>query len=169
MLCWSWPLRGHMMFRMSINITPPTVRRSSSIGSSCNVLLSFADLCLLWLLRKKSTKELPVVFWMLLATSSDSCGFSSQDFFWIIPLLLIRVCCLPIELDCHHWLCLIFWTRLLISWQWRLKHLRTLTKVGFENSKPIIQHLYCWTCMKKLYSYKIYTWIFIVVFCNNQN
>jgi hypothetical protein len=44
----------------------------------------FADLCLLWLHRKKHTKELLGVFSMLLAALADSCWSAEpRGFFWI--------------------------------------------------------------------------------------
>lgn len=83
MFCWSECLRWGMLFRKNLNITPQTVREwftlqsftglcwwHSYIGTLCNTWLVFTDLHVLWLHRKKSTKDLLVVFWLLLKMHS---------------------------------------------------------------------------------------------------
>jgi len=67
--------REHVMFTKSINTTPQTMRERSCIGSPCNALMVFTDLCLSWLHWEKHTRERLLVFWLLLAASSDSCQF----------------------------------------------------------------------------------------------
>jgi hypothetical protein len=48
--------------------------------------------------REKCTKKLVVVFWQLLATSSDSGRLAEPcDFFWIDLLLLIHEWCLQMD------------------------------------------------------------------------
>ena len=84
--------RRHVMFRKNINGTPKIVRGHSCTGILCHVSLVFTGL---HLLERNCTKALPVVFWLILATSTDLCWFSGALLFlWIELLLLIHVWCL---------------------------------------------------------------------------
>jgi hypothetical protein len=72
-------LRGHVMFGKSVSTTQQTVDNALALVR----LAFFADLCLLWLQRQKHTKELMVVFWLLLVTSAEPLSF-----LWIKSLLM---------------------------------------------------------------------------------
>jgi hypothetical protein len=163
-----------VMFGKSLSRTQQTVS-GFCIGSPRNVSLVFTDL-LLWLHREKLAKEL-VLFWLLLAASMDLCWFSSLEprgFFWIEPPLLIPVWSLPTGLDCRYpdnkdWyhlkglllnrsisnplvlLTILFPLPLVDGLEGRLKHLRTLIRVGFEKkSKPTPSLLHSITFLLKI-------------------
>ena len=65
-------------------------------GRHCVALVChafIADHCLLWLCRDKYTKELLVVFWQLLVTSTNSSRLAeSHGFFFCLPLLIHEQC-----------------------------------------------------------------------------
>jgi hypothetical protein len=96
MFYWSGCLREHTMFGKSISVTQQRVDDTVWYWFT---LPLFAGHYLWWLCREKCTKELPAMFWQLLATSTDLgpltelCGF-----FWIKLLLLICICCLQVDL-----------------------------------------------------------------------
>lgn len=104
MFCWSQCLREHLTFGKSITITQPTVDDILALVNIAglhwafltlafieDVLavghLAFFGLWLSWLHREKHTKELLVVFWLLLSASADLCWSGEPwGFFWIQPL-----------------------------------------------------------------------------------
>ena len=96
--CWSGCLRRHRTFGNSVSTTQQTADDALALVH----LAFFSDLCLLWLHREKCTRELLVVFSLLLATLTDSCWLAELwGFFWIEPLLLIPVLCFAGGLDCR--------------------------------------------------------------------
>ena len=112
MFCYSKHMKGCMMFRRNLNMTPQTVSSSSRFGSPCSACLVFADdihvlfhrtlHCLtsfMVLLRGKLTNDLVRILW-LLATSRDLGPIGElHSFFWI-ELPLIHVWSLPSRLGC---------------------------------------------------------------------
>jgi hypothetical protein len=99
------------MFEKSVKYNPTDSGWCSGIGLSRSSLLValltlafgddtlalvclafFSGLCLLWLHGEKHTKELLVVFWLVLTTSMDLCHLvEPHSFFWTELLLLIHV------------------------------------------------------------------------------
>ena len=76
MLCWSGCLRGRVMLRKSINITPWIWE--VALALLCHAMLlwpHFSGLRRSSLHREKHIKELLMVFWLILAISLDSCKF----------------------------------------------------------------------------------------------
>ena len=136
MFCWSRRLKGRVIFRKNINITPQTVR-----GHSC--IANALQHCTGWFLLLPQTR----------ANLPEQWGLHS-----IKLLLLIHVCCLlldwtadilttklgiaPKQLLLNRSttplvLLTIFLPTLVGGLEGRLKHLRTLNKIGFEKSKPL--------------------------------
>ena len=106
---------------------------------------------------KNCTKELLMVFWMLLAALVDSCWLAKPcGYFWIKQLLLIHVWCFtsglfyrqqklesPQRTTSKQVHSLLPPLPLVSGLQMRLKLLRTLIKVDFEKYKPTnLSHRY---------------------------
>jgi hypothetical protein len=117
MFCWGRHLKGGMMFTKSVSSTQQTMIDALALVSSCNVSRVFAGLCLLWLHSGKCTRELLIVFQLLLAVSADSClGVSYGSSCCYSVFCVYRLDWTAI-IDLDSMFCLV----LLISWQQRLE------------------------------------------------
>jgi hypothetical protein len=83
---WSRHLTGNMVFRKNMNITPEDTERTLL---HCNALRHFAGLCWSSLYREKCTKELLIVFQLILITSSDLYQFGGALRFLLNWTLLV--------------------------------------------------------------------------------
>ena len=123
MFCWGRHLKGGRMFTKSVSSTQQTMIDALALVSSCNVSRVFAGLCLLWLHSGKCTRELLIVFQLLLAVSADSClGVSYGSSCCYSGFCVYRLDWTAI-IDLDSMFCLV----LLISWQQRLESPQRIT------------------------------------------
>jgi hypothetical protein len=169
MSCWSKCLRGHVMLGKCIFIMQQTV--DDTPPWFCFAF--FTGYCLSWLCREKFTKELLMIFPWLLAASLDLGWLATGKASWfpLDQTALVNSWTVFASGSSYH--CWFMRTELQISWhwrlespllnrstsafalltfslllvggrlEWRLKHLRTLIKVSFENKTTPIG-LYIW-------------------------